>query len=1358
MKNNNKINLSFASQNVRSLNVTSSVDVQETKINCIAKNKSDIIFMSDLRLNSLIQKSAVENISKKFLFLGYDFFHNSLTSNRGVGILIRSQLGAIVTGSDSDPDGNYLILNVSLGELELTIGSIYGPNINENIPVLDNLLVSVSNMRKDKIILGGDWNCTWDDRDVASNIDCLDMASIPSKRRSEKVKTICNTLNLSEPFRTMYPNRKEFSYIPAVREYTNRSRLDFFLISEPLLTCIKECHISPSLLNSCFDHKMVFLSFGKKVGPLKNKQIRAGFIDDCILGHSVRTAACECFIQHALVNEVFTENTKADILLKIGSIFSLIDDINNNKSNHIGRNTTEAELLLLDGKISNLDILVEELPDSTFLEALALSCNPEFFFEALCCATRTWALKQQSEIYKYKCKKELDLKKQLNVLKEDYLANGNEISALESELTSLLDFNMRSELAESRKFEQLNSEKITPYFISLARCTKTEATLEQITREDGTDFENPTERDDYIVKSFEDLYKKPNNDVLPPLCISNFLGEVNNNIIVEEAKLNLTERNELERDLTIDEFDQSINHAKMKSAPGADGLSNKFIKKFWSIFRVPLFRLANHCYTNGKLSKSFSTANIKLIPKKGNLCLLKNWRPISLLSCFYKIISRVISNRLKKYMDKLTPTSQKGYSSTRRCQEVLIGLIDGIKECIKNDSRSAILSLDIRKAFDTISHQYIEKVLDHFNFGCNFKKWLLLLSTNRQASIILENGKISRTFKLKRGNAQGDIISPFLFLLGYQILLFKLQFDLQIIGTVAEPHISPDCPPLPPEVRKVPSKILAMADDANCLVRLDHNTLLQVKNILADFGKLSGLECNIEKTILIQVGNKMPIEQDIKDLGFEIRDSATILGLEISNNIGNYEDAAKKIREKIKKEINFWVRFRLSLPGRINIAKSMLLSQVNYTGSFLPYSKEQVTSFEKLVANFVLGNEKIAYARVFTKTSNGGLGMPGMSTFLNYQKCSWFKLALALDEHWKRSLYYGSNGNILNSRAKWFGEGTVLHGLCLALEEFRHAHTVINENFRTSIIFENKSFCATRRPVRYLSYEHFGTDPTQRNARIEKLQVSDFFRDGAILSRATVSAESGLELTLAQYNVIILSIERTVQNLTETDPQFKVSTSIEQIFQNFKKGSDSLKKIFTHDKNNYIPHNIMKYQVNTNTVIDNISAAELNKLWNLNYLDNSTRTFCFKLHNNTLGYNYTVSKFVRHHSPLCTFCAITFNPDDERETPYHIFYSCRHVENIYTDFFRAILSVEDHRRFSRQSYFGYFGSENIGKNLCIQVVCLLFKKYIWQCKLGHRLPNTEGLNLFVKNSIKTMYHVSGKFRKGWDRADININF
>ena len=191
-----------------------------------------------------------------------------------------------------------------------------------------------------------------------------------------------------------------------------------------------------------------------------------------------------------------------------------------------------------------------------------------------------------------------------------------------------------------------------------------------------------------------------------------------------------------------------------------------------------------------------------------------------MLSCFYKIISRAIGTRLKGVMDKLTPTAQKGYSCTKRCQEVLIEIIEGINNCKIKQKKGALLSLDIRKAFDCIGHEYLDRVLSFFNFGPNLKKWLKLLSTDRLATIILENNKATKVFKLHRGNAQGDILSPFLFLLGYQILLFKLQFDLQIEGIIDSPAADPVHPcNLPPEVRTHHPKVAAMADATiNCVL------------------------------------------------------------------------------------------------------------------------------------------------------------------------------------------------------------------------------------------------------------------------------------------------------------------------------------------------------------------------------------------------------------------------------------------------------------------------------------------------------------------------------------------------------------
>jgi hypothetical protein len=74
----------------------------------------------------------------------------------------------------------------------------------------------------------------------------------------------------------------------------------------------------------------------------------------------------------------------------------------------------------------------------------------------------------------------------------------------------------------------------------------------------------------------------------------------------------------------------------------------------------------------------------------------------------------------------------------------------------------------------------MEQVLKFFNFGENFIKWIKLICTNREACVILNNGKLGKKFPLKRGNAQGDTISPFLFNICYQLLLFKIEYDLQI--------------------------------------------------------------------------------------------------------------------------------------------------------------------------------------------------------------------------------------------------------------------------------------------------------------------------------------------------------------------------------------------------------------------------------------------------------------------------------------------------------------------------------------------------------------------------------------------------
>jgi hypothetical protein len=197
-----------------------------------------------------------------------------------------------------------------------------------------------------------------------------------------------------------------------------------------------------------------------------------------------------------------------------------------------------------------------------------------------------------------------------------------------------------------------------------------------------------------------------------------------------------------------------------------DGLSNCFIKKFWQFLRIPVHRYATFCINNGSLTHTFRTAKIKIIPKKGDTTKIGNWRPISLLSCLYKVISRALNNRLKKTRDFTMSRAQKGFTSERYIQEVLIKVIENIAHCKKNYISACILSIDQSKAFDSVSHLYMREVYQFFGFGSNFIRIIETLCNNRTACITFDDGTLSEPFDLGRGEAQGNTPSPVLYNMG----------------------------------------------------------------------------------------------------------------------------------------------------------------------------------------------------------------------------------------------------------------------------------------------------------------------------------------------------------------------------------------------------------------------------------------------------------------------------------------------------------------------------------------------------------------------------------------------------------------
>ncbi len=223
------------------------------KILALTRNDSDIVLVSDIRLNSLIQSAAVHDIEKKFRLKGYDFIYNSKSSSRGVGILIKSNLTYVVHNKLFDYDDNYLILDISIDGFRFALGSIYGPN-RDDLEFYDNLKLDVRNIGQKSVIVGGDWNATYDSNPVPLNIDVINMASIPSKKRSLKIAAMARSLNLTDPYRFFNPEKRDFTFIPNILNNRNRSRLDFFLISEDLIPDCKNATIPHALSSKLLDH------------------------------------------------------------------------------------------------------------------------------------------------------------------------------------------------------------------------------------------------------------------------------------------------------------------------------------------------------------------------------------------------------------------------------------------------------------------------------------------------------------------------------------------------------------------------------------------------------------------------------------------------------------------------------------------------------------------------------------------------------------------------------------------------------------------------------------------------------------------------------------------------------------------------------------------------------------------------------------------------------------------------------------------------------------------------------------------------------------------------------------------------
>ncbi len=156
-----------------------------------------------------------------------------------------------------DDDQNLLAATYNDGVGRIRLVSIYGPNSND-FNFYDTLNRYIAQDHMLPIIIAGNWNCTYSCERKETNIDIFRMANPPSLIRSGWLREICTRHHLTDPYRALGPDTKDFTYVPA-GERNNRSRLDFFIIGDELLGKVKECKIQHHLGSNLMDHNAVLL-------------------------------------------------------------------------------------------------------------------------------------------------------------------------------------------------------------------------------------------------------------------------------------------------------------------------------------------------------------------------------------------------------------------------------------------------------------------------------------------------------------------------------------------------------------------------------------------------------------------------------------------------------------------------------------------------------------------------------------------------------------------------------------------------------------------------------------------------------------------------------------------------------------------------------------------------------------------------------------------------------------------------------------------------------------------------------------------------------------------------------------------
>jgi hypothetical protein len=370
----------------------------------------------------------------------------------------------------------------------------------------------------------------------------------------------------------------------------------------------------------------------------------------------------------------------------------------------------------------------------------------------------------------------------------------------------------------------------------------------------------------------------------------------------------------------------------------------EFYFHFFDLIKEDLLALVERVRTRGRLVGSLNSTFIALIPKLNKPLGFGDYKPISLCNLIYKIISKVIANRIKSFLSRALSPEQFGFLEWCQIHDVIGTAHECIHSIKKKNQKALILKLDLQKAYNYVNWDSLRLILIQGGFGVLVTNWIMSCM-NSTSFVVLVNGEATNFFKSGCGLRHSCPLSPLLFILvmeSLSLLIKSRQRDGSLTGI---------------EVSRL-TKILHLlfVDDILILTRALVQEWTVIMELIICFCMASGLKVNSTKSTVHYLGlleTKLDVFKIFIPYSFsDLTEGFKYLGYYLKDGIQKSKDWSWLI-QKVEKKIRHWSYRWLSLGGRFTLCKAVLESQPIYWFSLASIPLSILHKLRNLLYNFL---------------------------------------------------------------------------------------------------------------------------------------------------------------------------------------------------------------------------------------------------------------------------------------------------------------------------------------------------------------------------------------------------------------------